>query len=372
MNAVTSFLKREAALVACVVTAILFFTVLLEPAKNLSSFGLFAFFSVWLIAIILWAAFSVLRHADIIAHELGEPLGTLILTLAVMCIEVSIIGAVMFTGSPNPGFARDTIFAVIMIVLNGLVGVGLLLGGLRHHEQTYNLQSAQSYLGVLLPLAVFVLILPNFTESTPEGSFSTLQLSFVGADAMLIYAVFLAIQTRRHRAFFESAADAVAVEHAHEADPSDGKVNVLFHSIMLVLYLVPIVLLAKKLGYAMDFAIETLNAPQAIGGVIVAGMVLAPEGLSAIFAAMQNNLQRSVNLLLGSAVASIGLTVPAVVAITLFTGNPLVFGLNNADSVLLTLTLASSIITFSSGRTNVLQGAVHLVLFAAYVVLIFD
>lgn len=368
MNSITTFLRREASLVACLLTTALFFTVFAEPVKNLGGLGQFSFFSIWLLAIILWAAFSVLRHADVIAHQLGEPLGTLVLTLCVMCIEVSIITAVMFTGEPNSGFARDTMFAVIMLVLNGLVGLALLLGGLRHHEQTYNLQSAQSYLGVLLPLAVCVLILPNFTRSTAAGTYSTPQLVFVGLIAFLIYSVFLAIQTIRHREFFEEPGG-----NDHEPDSDCATPAPLaFHGVMLIAYLIPIVLLAKKLGYGLDYAIATLGAPQALGGVIVAALVLAPEGLSSLFAAMQNRLQRSVNLLLGSAVASIGLTVPAVVIITLLTGNALTLGLSAADSILLALTLGSAVITFFSGRTNILQGAVHLVLFLAYLLLIFD
>ncbi|MGC1479570.1 MAG: ionic transporter y4hA [Chthoniobacterales bacterium] len=367
MNSLTAFFRREAALFASIVTTILFFTVLAGPMKNLDSPVAFAFYSAWLLAIILWAAFSVLRHADVIAHRLGEPLGTLILTIAVMGIEVSIIMAVMFTGEPNPAFARDTMFAVIMLVVNGLVGLALLMGGLKHHEQTYNLQSAQSYLGVLLPLSVCVLILPNFTQSTPEGTYSTPQLIFVGVISILIYAVFLAIQTVRHREFFADP-NSANFEHEHDADEP----SLVPHFILLILYLIPIVLLAKNLGYAMDYAIVTLGAPPAIGGVIVAAMVLAPEGLSALFAALNNRLQRSVNLLLGSSVASIGLTAPAVVAITLVTGNALTLGLSHADSVLLALTLATAIITFFSGKTNILQGAIHLVLFLAYLILIFD
>ncbi len=368
MTALASFLRREAALIGCLISTALFFTVLADPVKNVGSLGAFSLFTVWLVGIILWAAFSVLRHADVIAHELGEPLGTLVLTLAVMCIEVSIIAAVMFTGEPNAGIARDTMFAVIMIVINGLAGLALLLGGIRHHEQTYNLQSAQSYLGVLLPLSVCVLILPNFTRSTSEGTFSTPQLIFVGLIAFLIYGVFLAIQTARHREFFAEPTDSAdSSEDSEKPKPSIG-----YHVVLLLAYLVPIVLLAKNLGYTVDYAIADLGAPQALGGVIVAIMVLAPEGLSALFAALDNRLQRSINLLLGSAVASIGLTIPAVVIITLFTGHPLTLGLNPANSILLVVTLGSAFITFSGGKTNILQGAVHLVLFLAYLILIFD
>ncbi len=369
MTRVRTFLRREAGLIGSIATTILFFTVFAEPVKHPVHPAVLILLSLWIVATILWASFSVLRHADVLAHELGEPLGTLVLTVSVTCIEVSIITAVMFTGEPNPEFARDTMFAVIMLVMNGLIGLALLLGGFLHHEQTCHLQGSQSYLGVLLPLSICILVLPNFTRSTPEGTYSSLQLTLVGVTGLLLYGIFLGIQTIRHRDFFSEPADPGSA--VHEPPPAQQ------HSrpariVLLLAYLIPIVLLAETLGHGMDYAITNLGAPAALGGVIVAAMVLAPEGLSALSAALNNRLQRSINLLLGSAVASIGVTIPAVVVITLVTGKPLILGLPAAESVLLALTLASAIITFFSGKTNILQGAIHLVLFVVFGILIFD
>jgi Ca2+:H+ antiporter len=365
-------LRREIALPACVGTAALVYGVFADTLDHPGSLVTLGLLSVWVIGAILWAAFSAVRHADAIAHALGEPLGTLVLTLAVTSIEVSIIGAVMFNGLPNESFARDTIFAVVMIVLNGLVGLSLLLGGLRHREQTYHLESGQAYLGVILPLAILALVLPNYTTATPDASLSSGQLLFLAAVSLLLYAVFLGIQTVRNRDYFEERlAD---LEHG-VGGPLAGPLpaRVLWgHAALLVAYLIPIVMLAEKLGHGIDFAIADLDAPQGLGGVLVASLVLAPEGVTALRAAKENRLQRSVNVLLGSVLASIGLTIPVMVAICLLTDRHLILGLNPANATLLVLTLASSVLTFLSGKTNMLQGAIHLVLFFGFVVLIFD
>lgn len=324
----------------------------------------------WLFVAMLWATFGVVRQADALADLLGEPYGTLILTLAVIGIEVALISAVMLAGEASPTLARDTMHAVLMIVLNGLVGAALLLGGIFHREQDYNLQGARSFIAVLLPLAVISLILPKFTESTATPTFSPLQEGFFAVMAVLLYGVFLAVQTVRHRGYFEEPDIAnngsVRVRQGHGAIGS-----ATYHTVLLILTLVPIVLLSKRLAKLVDFGIVQAGAPIALGGVIIALLVLAPEGLAALRAARANHLQRSVNLLLGSALATIGLTVPAALAIGLAIGQPVILGLSDASAVLLLLTLVMSALTFGGVRTGVLQGAVHLVLFLAYLMLIF-
>ena len=325
----------------------------------------------WLFVAMLWAAFGVVRHADALAELLGEPYGTLILTLAVTGIEVALISAVMLSGEAAPTLARDTMHAVLMIVLNGLVGGALLLGGILHREQDYNLQGARSFLAVLLPLAVISLILPKFTISTDAPTFSRLQEAFFAGMSALLYAIFLGVQTGRHSGYFQEphsqAKGDDADHHGH------GSIRSLpYHAVLLVLTLVPIVLLSKRLAQLVDFGIVQAGAPIALGGVIIATMVLTPEGLAALRAARANHLQRSVNLLLGSALATIGLTVPAALVISLVIGQPIILGLNEASIVLLLLTLVMSALTFGGVRTNVLQGAVHMVLFLAYLLLIFN
>jgi len=323
----------------------------------------------WLFGIVLGSSLRVVAHADELAHRLGEPYGTLLLTLSVTFIEVMSIAAVMLHGENNPTLARDTMFAVVMIVLNGMVGLSLLMGGWRHREQVYNLQGANSYLGAIIPLVVLGLVLPSFTQTTPGPTLSGAQQVFLVVVSVGLYAAFLAVQTGRHHGFFslggEEAGDA-----ARRKAPKDGGSHPILHAALLVGYLVPIVFLTEHLAVPIDYLIETLGVPVAFGGVLIAALVATPEAIGAIRAAAKNEIQRSINIFLGSVLSTIGLTVPAMILVTRLTGHDLILGVEHADLVMLLLTLAVSVITFASGRTNVIQGAVHLVLFGAYLLLI--
>jgi Ca2+:H+ antiporter len=338
-------------------------------ADRLSTAPGLAFLFVWLFAVVLGCCLSVVRHADHLATRLGEPYGTLILTLAVTIIEVMSISAMTMHGERNPALVRDTIFAVVMILLNGMVGVSLLLGGWRHREQQYNLQGANAYLGAIIPLTVLSLILPNFTMTTPGPTLTSEQEAFVALVSVGLYAAFVAVQTIRHRAFFTfDGPDATA---DHEV-PDGTKRHPAIHAALLAAYMVPLVFLAENLARPVDALIETLHAPAALGGGVIALLVATPEALGAVRAAASNRLQRSMNIFLGSVLSTIGLTIPAMIALSQLTGEKIVLGLQNANAVLLVLTLAVSMVTFSSGRTNVLQGAIHLVLFGAYILLLFQ
>ena len=328
---------------------------------------------VWLLAVILLSAFAVVRHAECLALKLGEPVGTLILTLSVIGIEVMMISASMSTGAGSPTLARNAMFSVVMIVLNGLVGLALVLGGLRYREQSYDLQGAGVYLAMIASLSVLGLILPNFTVATSGPTLSTTQGILLGLMSVGLYATFLFGQTTRHREYFLERAPA-AEGAISGAEGHAGLVlrSVPFHAVLLLCYLVPLVILSKKLAVPIDHGIRVLGAPPELGGFLIAALVLSPEALSGLRAAMENKLQRSVNLLLGSVLATIGLTIPSVFAISAISGKSIILGLNPADSTLLALTLAVSFITFTSRRTNVIFGAVHLVLFLAYLIMIFD
>jgi Ca2+:H+ antiporter len=323
--------------------------------------------------VILAAAIAIVRHADVLANRLGEPAGTLLLTLAITGLEVAMVAFVMSTGTDKPTLARDTMFAVVMLVLNGFMGLALMLGGLRHHEQHYNLQSANAFLVMILPLTVLGLVLPNFTRTTPGPTLSMFQMIFLSVMSVGIYAVFLFVQNRRHRGFFmmpdekAEAATAATAEAAHHSQHSTP-----YHATMLGLYGLPLVLLAKQMAAPLDAMVLKLGAPTALGGFIMALLVLTPESIAAIRAALANRLQRSVNILLGSVLASIGLTIPLVIAVSLATGRSLVLGVDAVDTVLLVLTLLTSMLTFSLPRTNVLLGCVHLLLFGAYLMLLFE
>jgi Ca2+:H+ antiporter len=372
-NLVT-IVRQEKAFVVSVATALIFTVFGSHWFDDLSHMGTVSVLFVWLFAVIMWSAFAVVRHADCLAVRLGEPYGTLVLTLAVISIEVMMIAAVMVTGGETPTLARDTMYAVIMIALNGMVGVTLLLGGLRHREQQYNLQGANAFLAVIVPLAILGLVLPNYTRSTDDPSFTTPQAIFMIVLSVGIYSVFLGIQTVRHRSHFlqpqldlEGGAEASGGEHSALNLRSSP-----YHAVMLLLYLLPLIVLAKKLAYPIDHGIEVLGLPHALGGFIVAVLILSPEALGAGRAALGNQLQRSINILLGSVLATISLTIPAVLMIGMITGKHVVLGLDGEEAVMLMATLLVSILTFASGRTNVLQGAVHILLFLAYVMLIFD
>jgi len=323
----------------------------------------------WLFAVIFWSAVSVVRHADCLAVKLGEPYGTIILTLSAISIEVVMISTAMLHGANNPTLGRDAIFSVIMIALNGFVGLCLLIGGLRYREQYYNLQGVNSYLNVIMTLAVVGLVVPNFTTSTSGPTFSTEQEVFLIVMSLLLYAIFLLIQTMRHRRYFvESKEAVVAVNSGHHPVQvySTG-----FHAGMLLLYLITVILLAEKFAIPLDNSIEHFGLPQAFGGAIIAALVLAPEGIGAVEATLRNQLQRSINILFGSVLATIGLTIPAVLTIGLITKRQVTLGVQGGNLPLLLLTLAVSVVTFTSRKTNVLQGCVHLLLFGVFVLLIF-
>jgi Ca2+:H+ antiporter len=323
---------------------------------------------VWLFAVILWSAMCVVRHADCLAIKLGEPYGTLILTLSAISIEVVMISTAMLHGANNPTLGRDAIFAVIMIALNGLVGLSLMLGGLRYREQHYNIQGVNAYLNVIMALAVLGLVLPNFTTSTSGPTFSTEQGIFFATVSLLLYAVFLLIQTLRHRGYFLDVKETATKHSPHHLARirSTG-----FHALMLLLYLAAVIFLAEKFAVPLDNSIEQFHMPQAFGGAVIAALVLSPEGLGGITSSLHNQLQRSINILFGSVLATIGLTIPAVLMIGLLTKRPVALGVQGGNLPLLLLTLAVSVVTFTSRKTNVLQGCIHLLLFAVFVLLIF-
>ena len=325
-----------------------------------------------LVAVVMLSAFAVVRHAESLAVRLGEPLGTLVLTISVTGIEVMMITAAMSMGHGQPALARDAMFSVVMIVLNGMVGVVLLIGGLRYREQTYNLQGINAFLSLIVPLAVLGLILPNFTTGSPGPTISRFHAGFEIVLSLGIYAVFLAIQTSLHRHYFISRDDQGPDQVAEPLHAEGEGGTAPYHAIFLVAYLLPLVLLSKVLAYRMEDVIEALNAPLALGGLIVAVLVLSPESLTAVRAAWANQLQRSLNILLGSALATIALTIPAVLTVGLITGQTIYLGVEAPNMIILSLTLVVSILTFSTPRTNILLGAVHLLIFLAYLMLMFE
>lgn len=334
-----------------------------------------------LFATILHAAFGVVREADQLADRLGEPYGTLILTLSIVSIEVILIAAVMLGPGETPIIGRDSIFAVMMIILNLVMGLCLLLGGLRYGEQEYNAQGAVAYLSMIVLLTTLALVLPNAT-SAGGGRLLPLQAWALGGLTLALYGAFLAMQMRGYRRFFvqpEQGSMAVPFNLPQEgrgpvARPGPGFVDrrsLVLRSLILLALMLPIVLLAGHLAVLIDLGVEYAGAPVAVGGLLIAIIVFTPESITAVKAALANQAQRAVNLCLGAFVSTVGLTVPAVLLIGLLTGQTVVFGLDALDTVLLAITLALTTLSFLGARTSPIQGLMHLMLFAVYAVLLF-
>lgn len=318
--------------------------------------------------VLIGGVFASVHHADVIAHRTGEPYGTLVLTVAVTIIEVALILSIMLAGGGNPELVRDTVFAVIMIVCNGLVGLCLIVGGFRYGEQGFQLPGTNAYFVVLMPMATLTLILPTYTVSAAGPFYTWTQLGVVSAITLALYGVFLYVQTIRHRDYFLSdGGDGPAI--GEKAPPTMRKV---WESIgLLLLALSAVVLLAKSFAGSVEATVTALGAPKASVGLLVALLVLLPETLAALKAARLNDLQKSLNLALGSSLATIGLTIPAVSLLAVLLDQPLALGLGMRDTILLVLTFGVSLVTFGGGRTNILPGFVHLVQFVIFVFLIF-
>lgn len=306
---------------------------------------------------------AAVHHAETIAHYLGEPFGSLLLALAVTIIETALIVSIMLTDSANAQtLARDTVFAAMMIVMNGIIGLCLLVGGGKHHEQGFTQYGVSAGLAMLSTLMVLTLVLPNYTVSAAGPSYTHPQLVFVAVVAVVIYATFVVAQTVRHREYFlygETAADG----EAHP--PISAKLAGSSFALMLGA-LVGTVLLAKTLSPSIKAGVKAVGAPQAMVGIIIALLVLLPEGLSAVRAARSDRLQTSLNLAIGSALATIGLTIPAVAAVSILLGLDLVLGLSPLEITLLVLTMFVASLSLGTGRTTFVQGVIHLVLFATF------
>lgn len=323
------------------------------------------FFLVLLTIGLVACVLAAVHHAEVVAHRVGEPFGTLVLALAVTVIEASLIVSLMIAaGDQAAALARDTIFAAIMIILNGMVGLVLLMGGSRHGEQEFGRYGVNAALATLATMAVLTLILPNATTTETGPAYSASQLILVAVALLVLYGGFVLIQTVRHRDYFLPVGAAAGDEDAHAEPPT--ATTALVSGLLLVVCLVAVVLLAKALSPVIEATVDAAGAPKAVVGIIIAAIVLLPESLAALKAARLNRLQTSMNLALGSALATIGLTIPVVVMVGLGSGMTLVLGLDNKGMVLLALTLLVATLSLGTGRTTVLQGVVHLVIFAVY------
>lgn len=314
-------------------------------------------------SVLIASVIAAVHHAEVIAHQVGEPYGTLVLAIAITIIEVALIISLMLAGGPETtALARDTVFAAIMIILTFIVGLCIFVGGLRYKEQVFGSEGVSAALISITAISVLTLILPNFTTSIPGPVYSSSQLIFVATVTLILYGAFVMIQTGRHRNYFLTAAGA---EEEVQASPP-GRLATLLSLLLLLVSLGAVVLIAKALAPGIEKTVVNLGAPKSVVGVIVALVILLPEGLAAVRAARNNRLQTSLNLALGSALASIGLTIPAVAIVSIFSGLTITLGVDTKSIVLLVLSLFTIMVSLASGRTNILQGIVLLVIFAVY------
>ena len=312
---------------------------------------------------------AAVHHAEVVAHRVGEPFGTLVLALAVTAIETALILSMVIAGGDDMAvLARDSIYAAVMIICTGVVGICVLLGGIAHGEQTFRIEGAGPGLAALIVMSALTLVLPVFTTSTPDGTYSGAQLAFVAVTSAALWGIFIFVQTVRHRDYFIPVADPANLE-VHAEPPTTRATWASFG--WLLVSLVAVVGLAKKLSPTIERAVEAANAPRAVVGIVIAALVLLPETWAAVRAARANRLQSSMNLAIGSALACIGLTVPVVVLASAVFGLPLVLRLEPKDIAMLMITFLVSAVTLGAGRTYLMQGAVHLVLFAAYLFVAF-
>lgn len=326
-----------------------------------------------LFAVMLGCVFSVVHFADQLADRVQEPYGTLVLTLSTTVIEVSLLLRVMLEGAENPTLLRDTVFAVLMISMNGLVGLALTGGGWRHREQGFNLRGALSFLQLIIPISLLVLILPNYTRSSPGPTLAPHQEGYLGLLCVTVYLLFLVLQTGRHRSYFDHL-DAAVTGTSWEP-PTSVPSRLRAGSLVLLTFgliasLLPVVLLSDHLGTVINYGIDVWHVPNALGGLIIASLGLSSEGIGAFRAALANRMQRAVNICLGSSLSTIGLTVPTVLIAAGFLNMELTLGLEGTNATLLQATLLIAVVTFVSGAAHVLQGIVHLMLFLGYVIFI--
>jgi Ca2+:H+ antiporter len=315
--------------------------------------------------VLFLAVLAAVHHAELIAHRVGEPFGTFLLAVAVTVIELGLIVTLMSAGGEQAAtLARDTVFAAVMIILNGLLGICILVGAVRHREQRFQQTGVSASLATICALTILTLVLPNFTVSEPGPVYAPSQLGFVAVVSFLLYVTFVGVQSVRHRDYFLPPKGLAADETVHASPPSNRET--VISCALLLACLGAVVLLAKALAPPIEAGVAALGAPRTIVGVIIAALVLLPEGVAAVRAALANRLQTSLNLGLGSALATIGLSIPAVAALSLWAGLPIALGLDSKSIVLLFLTLIVASLSLGTGRTTILQGAVHLVIFGVY------
>ncbi|WP_197734297.1 calcium:proton antiporter [Sphingobacterium daejeonense] len=346
-----------------------------------NDFAAIGIFLLVLLTIIV-AAFGVVKEADELAHKLGEPYGTLILTLSIVSIEVILIAAMMFGPEENPTIGKDSIFSVMMIIMNLVLGLCILLGGIKHGEQEYNAQGTLTYLSMIIMLGGISMMLPNYITGQGNGEFTAIQASIISGLVIVLYALFLYFQVIGYKHLYVQPAPGnmeILYKDRNKAtvmdEPQEGPISmkeVVLKTLLLLAMILPIVLLSHNLAVLVDHGIKAMSLPPLLGGVLIAIIVFTPESMTAVKAAMNNEFQRAINLCHGAFVSTVGLTVPAVLIIGLIANKTVRFGLSSTETILFVITLILSMLSFSGKRTAPIVGIMHLVLFVVFVMLIFN
>ncbi|MDQ0781287.1 calcium:proton antiporter [Chryseobacterium sp. W4I1] len=327
------------------------------------------YYSVILALFLMGSVLAAVYHSEVIAHRLGEPFGTLLLAFAITVIEVGLIISIMMgaKGLETITLARDTVFAAVMIILTGIIGSCIVIGSLRYREQSFTLQGVSTALITLTSVIIFVLILPNYTVSHLGGEYTSFQLLFIALISLGLYLGFTMIQTLRHRSFFISPQNKIfGSQDAQNSNEMISRKQLYTSCVLLILSLGIVVLLAKLLSKDVEHIVVSVGAPRSLVGIIIAGIVLLPEGLAAFRAAKSDEIQTSLNLAFGSALASIGLSIPAIAIISVITGIRMSLGIDIKSTILLGLSLFIITVSLATGRTNIMQGIVLLGIFIIY------
>lgn len=351
-------------LISCSCLIFLFLSQVLDVSNNWASLATALFLGI--------AVMSSVHHAEIIAHKIGEGLGTLVLAISITIIEVGLIVSLMNQAvESTSALARDTIFAAVMIITNGIVALCLILGGLKYKEQEFQVQGSKSLMVVLITLSMLVFVLPNYTTTTQGPTYNSFQLIFIGAICILLYLLFVFFQTTTHKAYFEPVNDKLPVESEKQVSHEISKMDAWLSFTSLIVSLVAVIGLAKVISPTIESAMTYIGAPKSTVGIIIAAIVLAPETWAAVNSSRANRLQTSLNLALGSGIASIALTIPAVIAFSLVEKKELVLGLDPKNMVFLFATFLVGTLTLGTGKSTLLQGAVHGVILLTYFVFSF-
>ena len=368
-----TILKNEQPLFLGVATYFVFLLFGKSWFQQLGNPLVFIILFVVLSAVMIWLSFSVVKHEGVISDRLGEPRGSLVLTISFVTIEVVLVTMVMTSGHHYPTFGRDTVFSIVMIMAYGVTGAVILIGALRFGEQSYNLRGTSVYMDILILVTGLGLVLPHFTKPQPDAELTVPMTGYLIIMPLILYAVFLFIQAYRHKHFFQSVnQNRENTSAIMEEQQDDTAQRSPYHFLFLILNLIPIFMLSTFMGPLIDHAIFVLHAPQSFAGLVVAMIVLTPKVVSALRSSLHNDLQHALNTTLGTVAAVTCLMIPTILLIGLFIEEPVRMGLDKPEIFLLIIGFLISLTNLAQNKTNIMTGLANMLIFLTYIFLLFD